>query len=131
MSLTGLLSPLMRQPVFSRVILQQRKPGSAYSTSGATLAGMESIGIRELRQNASRYVREAKAGRRVAVTERGKLAAYLVPAEPPSSTLDQLEAVGEFRPAKGSILDHLPPPPAPPGTRPLSEVLAEMRDEER
>ena len=127
MSLTGLLSPLMRQPVFSRVILQQRKPGSAYSTSGATLAGMESIGIRELRQNASRYVREAKAGRRVAVTERGKLAAYLVPAEPPSSILDQLEAEGKCSPAMGHILDF--PLPPPPGSRPLSEILAEMQDE--
>ncbi len=92
---------------------------------------MESIGIRELRQNASRYVREAKAGRRIAVTERGKLAAYLVPAEPPSSILDRLEAEGKFSSAKGSILDHFPPPPAAPGVRPLSEVLAEMRDEER
>lgn len=92
---------------------------------------MESIGIRELRQNASRYVREAKAGKRVAVTERGKLAAYLVPAEPPSSILDRLEAAGEFVAAKGNILDHLPPPPTPSGARPLSEVLAEMRDEER
>ena len=41
----------------------------------------ESIGIRELRQHASRYVAMAKAGRRIAVTDRGELVAYLVPAE--------------------------------------------------
>jgi antitoxin (DNA-binding transcriptional repressor) of toxin-antitoxin stability system len=44
---------------------------------------MISIGIRELRQHASRHVRMAKAGRRVAVTERGSLVAHLVPAADP------------------------------------------------
>ncbi|WP_219415016.1 type II toxin-antitoxin system Phd/YefM family antitoxin [Pseudonocardia nigra] len=91
----------------------------------------ESIGIRELRQHASRYVAMAKAGKRVPVTERGKLVAYLVPAEEPGSILDRLEAAGQLRRATGNLMDHLPPPPAPPGARPLSEVLQEMRDEER
>lgn len=91
----------------------------------------ESIGIRELRQNASRYIAMAKAGKRVPVTERGKLVAYLVPADEPTSTLQRMIAAGQVRPAVGSLRDHLPPPPAPPGTRPLSEVLQEMRDEER
>jgi hypothetical protein len=40
-------------------------------------------------------------------------------------------AAGQVRLATGNLVDHLPPPPAPPGTRPLSEVLLEMRDEER
>jgi prevent-host-death family protein len=91
----------------------------------------ESIGIRELRQHASRYVAMAKAGRRIAVTDRGKLVAYLVPADEPTSSFQRLVAAGQVRPASGRLKDHLPPPPAPPGTRPLSEVLQEMRDEER
>ena len=91
----------------------------------------EKIGIRELRQHASRYVAMAKAGKRVAVTDRGKLVAYLVPAEEPTSMLDRLEAAGHVRRGRGRLQDLLPPPPAPPGTRPLSEVLQEMRDEER
>jgi prevent-host-death family protein len=41
----------------------------------------ERIGIRELRQHASRYVAMAKAGKRIAVTDRGELVAYLVPAQ--------------------------------------------------
>ncbi len=41
----------------------------------------EKIGTRELRQHASRYVAMAKAGRRVPLTDRGKLVAYLVPAQ--------------------------------------------------
>jgi prevent-host-death family protein len=92
----------------------------------------ESIGIRELRQHASRYVSMAKEGKRVPVTVRGKLVAYLVPAENPTSILDRLEAAGELRRGTGTgFADLLPPPPAAPGTRPLTEVLQEMRDEER
>jgi prevent-host-death family protein len=90
------------------------------------------IGVRELRQNASRYLHLVKAGERVAVTERGALVAYLVPAtETRPSILDRLAAAGEYTPATTSILDLPPPPPTPEGARPLSEVLEEMRDEER
>ncbi|MFP5022602.1 type II toxin-antitoxin system Phd/YefM family antitoxin [Pseudonocardia phyllosphaerae] len=91
----------------------------------------ERIGIRELRQNASRYVAAAKAGRRVPVTEHGKLVAYLVPADEPTSILDRLEAAGQLRRGAGT-LDELPaPPPVPEGSPSPSEVLRAMRDEER
>lgn len=91
----------------------------------------EAIGIRELRQHASRYVAMAKAGQRVPVTERGKLVAYLVPAEEPRSTFQRMVAAGQVQFATGNLLDHMPPPQREPGERPLSEVLQEMRDEER
>jgi len=91
----------------------------------------ESIGIRELRQHASQYVDKVKAGQRIAVTERGKLVAYLVPAGDSGSILDRLAAVGDYRPPAGGLADLLPAPPAPPGRRPLSEVLQDLRDEER
>jgi prevent-host-death family protein len=92
---------------------------------------MMSIGIRELRQNASRYLRLVKAGQRVAVTERGTLVAYLVPAVESGSLLDRLVAAGEYEPPAGRILDLLPPPPVPEGKRLLSEIVEELRDEER
>lgn len=91
----------------------------------------DSIGIRELRQNASQYIAMAKAGSRVPVTERGKLVAYLVPAEGSGSVLDRLEAAGQYRRGVGNLMDHLPPPAREPGEKPLSEVLQEMRDEEQ
>ena len=91
----------------------------------------EPIGIRELRQHASRYVDLAKAGQRVPVTEHGRLVAYLVPATESGSVLDRLAAVGDYRPPAGGIADLLPAPSAPAGRRPLSEVLAEQRDDER
>ena len=90
----------------------------------------ERIGIRELRQNASRYVEMAEAGFRVPVTNRGKLVAYLVPAGKGGTVLDRMRAAGQVRPAIGSLLDLMPPPPTPPGQKPLSEVLQEMRNEE-
>lgn len=40
---------------------------------------MERIGIRELRQNASKYLGRVKTGESVEVTERGVLVALLVP----------------------------------------------------
>jgi prevent-host-death family protein len=92
---------------------------------------MVSIGIRELRQHASRYVRMAREGHRVAVTDRGRLVAYLVPAVEPAGARARLEAAGAYQPAVGSLLDLLPPPPTPDGSRPLSEVVEELREQER
>jgi prevent-host-death family protein len=91
----------------------------------------ESIGIRELRQHASRYVAIAKAGKRVPVTDRGKLVAYLVPAEEPTSMFERMVAAGQVRLATGNLMDLLPPPPSEPGEKSLSETLREMRDQER
>lgn len=91
---------------------------------------MVSIGIRELRQHASRYVAMARNGHRVAVTDRGTLAAYLVPVTQPAPVLDQLAAAGEYRPPTGDLLDVQPLPLPEHGPTP-SEVLAAMRDEER
>ncbi|HVQ99826.1 MAG TPA: type II toxin-antitoxin system prevent-host-death family antitoxin, partial [Mycobacterium sp.] len=41
---------------------------------------MERIGVRELRQHASRYLDRVKAGESIEVTERGTPVAVLVPA---------------------------------------------------
>lgn len=92
----------------------------------------ESIGLRELRQHASRYVAMAAAGKRVPVTVRGKLVAYLVPAEEPSSILDRLDAAGHLRRGTGTGIEDLLPVPARPDHGPsLTETLLAMRDEDR
>lgn len=93
------------------------------------MAEPESIGIRELRQHASRYVALAKAGQRVPVTDRGRLVAYLVPAEEPGSALDRLAAAGQLHRAAVRGLDDLLPAPAA-GTL-LSSALQQLRDEEQ
>lgn len=88
------------------------------------------VGVRELRQNLSVYLDRVKAGESLEITEHGQPVARLTP-NPPStlSILDQMIADGRVTPARRSHKD-TPTPPKIPG-RPLSEILLEMRDEER
>ncbi len=60
---------------------------------------MERIGVRELRQNASRYLALVKAGGTVEVTERGVLIALLAPPGGHRSARDRLVAAGRLIPA--------------------------------
>lgn len=91
---------------------------------------MTSIGVRELRQNASRYLRRVAAGETIEVTDRGRPVARLVPVGN-GSTWDRLVAEGRVSPARGS-LDDLPPPLPPEKGKPtLSEILESMREHER
>ena len=62
-------------------------------------AEVERIGIRELRQNASRYLALVKAGQTVEVTERGELIALLVPPQRSRSVRDRLIGAGKLIPA--------------------------------
>lgn len=64
---------------------------------------MTRIGIRELRQHASRYLERVKAGEVVEVTERGKLIALLVSPTPAVASRDRLIASGRLIPAKGAL----------------------------
>ena len=43
---------------------------------------MESVGLRELRQDASEIVRRVEAGEEIEITVSGRLAARMVPAKP-------------------------------------------------
>jgi len=58
------------------------------------------IGVRELRQHASRYLEQVKAGEVVEVTERGKLIALLVSPTPAIAARDRLVASRRLVPAK-------------------------------
>ena len=83
------------------------------------------IGVRELRQHASRYLALVQRGEVVEVTDRGRLVARLVPAT--GDTWDELVAAGLVQPAEGDLLD----------VEPLrldfspSERLAAAREHER
>ena len=63
------------------------------------LVGMERIGVRELRQHATRYLGRVKAGETVEVTERGQLVALLVPPAPGATERERLIAMGQLVPA--------------------------------
>ncbi|WP_308253039.1 type II toxin-antitoxin system prevent-host-death family antitoxin [Pseudonocardia sp. ICBG601] len=60
---------------------------------------MERIGVRELRQNASRYLALVKSGQSVEISERGTLVAVLVPSQGPRTTRERLIAAGRLAPA--------------------------------
>lgn len=64
---------------------------------------MERIGVRELRQHASRYLERVKSGETVEVTERGRLVALLVPPEPTRAVRDRLIAEGRLIPGTGAL----------------------------
>ena len=66
------------------------------------------VGVRELRQNLSVYLRRVKEGEALDVTEHGKTVARLVPARAPESALERLIAEGKVTLATGT-LDDLPP----------------------
>lgn len=92
---------------------------------------MARIGVRELRLDTARVLARVERGEMFEVTSRGRLVARLVPAQNPR-TLDRLVAEGLAIPpeAEGDLLDFEPLEPTP--GRPLpSEVLAELRADER
>jgi prevent-host-death family protein len=86
-------------------------------------------GIRELRQNASSLIRRVIEGETIEVTERGRPVARIVPLHG-RSVLDQMIAEGRSTSTRGDLLDLKPFPPAS-GKRSLSEVLADLRADER
>ena len=90
---------------------------------------MSTVGIRALKQNASAVVAEAAAGDIVVITDRGRPVAMLVPYQ--QSRVQAMIDAGRATPPKRSIKDLPPPARLKPGQRSLTEVLQEMRDEER
>lgn len=90
------------------------------------------VGVRDLRQNLSVYLRRVERGEVLEVTEHGRPVARLAPAPAPElSILDRLIAEGQVTPATGSIRDLPPPINLPDGGPTASEVLRQMREEER
>jgi len=86
----------------------------------------ETVGVRELRQNLSRYLARVKQGERLVVTERNRPVAVLEPTTEQDDPLERLIAAGLVRPPTRSAHD-LPPPiklPGDPyaGTKALEEI---------
>ncbi|HEX9045140.1 MAG TPA: type II toxin-antitoxin system prevent-host-death family antitoxin [Candidatus Limnocylindrales bacterium] len=93
----------------------------------------ERVGVRELRQNLSVYLRRIEAGETLEVTEHGRPVARLSPLQPTkTSVLERLIAEGRATPPAnpGGVASLPPPIKLPPGTPTLSEILAQMRDED-
>jgi prevent-host-death family protein len=89
---------------------------------------MERVGVRELRQNLSVYLRRVKRGEALEVTERGRPVARLEPIVEGDDPIARLEArglvvrrasrrLGDVEPLRIEL------------ERPLSEILDEMRED--
>jgi prevent-host-death family protein len=96
---------------------------------------MDSIGVRELRQNASRYLERVKMGESIEVTERGVPIAVLGPVHAKTeSQYDRLVAEGRIIPAKGNLMEWVkdnPPLPVDPNYDgpTMAQILNELRED--
>jgi prevent-host-death family protein len=91
---------------------------------------MTRIGIRELRQKASEYLRRVEGGETIEVTDRGRPVALLIPI-PEAPPLERLRAAGDVDAALGTMDDLPAPLPLAPGQEAPSTILARMRADER
>jgi prevent-host-death family protein len=85
------------------------------------------VGVRELRQNLSKYLDRIKRGERLEVTEHGRPVAVLAPLPTSQSTLERLIGSGRVNAPRTDILALLPPRGKP--TRDLSRALDEARED--
>jgi len=86
------------------------------------------VGVRELRQNLSVYLRQVKAGQTLEVKERGHRVAVLAPASAKATALDRLIAAGRATAAAGDLLELGPTRGKRPSRR-ASRALAKGREE--
>jgi prevent-host-death family protein len=87
------------------------------------------IGIRELRQNASEYVRRAKQGETLEVTDRGRPVARLGPLPKAGGVIERLLSEGKLTRGSGDLLEMAKPAPPIPGQPAIAEMLDELREE--
>jgi prevent-host-death family protein len=88
---------------------------------------MERVGIREMRQNLSRYAQRARGGESFLITDRGVEVAQLVPAPSRASVIDRLVAERAARRGHGDLLGVLEPLAEPLPGPPSDDVLDEIR----
>ena len=91
---------------------------------------MMSVGIRELRQNLSVYIRRVQRGEALQVTGHGKPVALLTPLPPANDPLAEMEAAGKLIPARKPSAELPPPIKMPPGSPSATEIVLTMRDED-
>lgn len=87
----------------------------------------ENVGVAELRQNLSKYLRKVERGERLVVTDRNRPVAELGPPPATGADLDRLIAAGRVSPPRRRTL----PEPLVLGgdSTALSRALAETRDD--
>lgn len=94
------------------------------------MSNMVRIGVRELKQHASKWLRRVEAGETLEVASRGRPIALLAPI-PKGDEIDRLKADGLLTPAREDLLSLGPPLRLKRGAPLPSTVLEEIRAAER
>jgi prevent-host-death family protein len=89
----------------------------------------ENVGVRELRQNLSRYLQRVKEGEAFVVTERGQEVARLTPSERYATPLAELIAERGASIPQGDLLEMLAPTGVPAVGPPSQVILDELRED--
>jgi antitoxin (DNA-binding transcriptional repressor) of toxin-antitoxin stability system len=98
---------------------------------------MKTVGIRDLKNRLSEYVREVRSGEEILVTDRGHVVAELRPPPPPGARasvhpgLATLARRGILVLGKSNTPDLYPPLPPILATGSAAELLAEERGDRR
>ncbi|MGI9081501.1 MAG: type II toxin-antitoxin system Phd/YefM family antitoxin [Thermoleophilaceae bacterium] len=90
---------------------------------------MATVGVRELRQNLSRYLQQVKEGQSFVVTERGREVARLLPSGPTDSPLARLAAERGASMPRSDLLAVDAPRSRPAAGPPSEQVLEELRED--
>ena len=93
------------------------------------MSSSNTVAIRELRQNLSKYLRRVARGESFRVSDRGRAVAALTPLPEDASPVERLAAEGRLVPARLDLLS-LGPPVAERLRQPVSEALDELRAED-
>jgi prevent-host-death family protein len=91
---------------------------------------MNHVGVRELRQNLSRYLLQVKSGESFIVTERGREVARLMPSGPADSPIGRLVAERGATMPRGDLPARVRGSRTPSAVGPSSrDVLDQLREE--
>ena len=85
------------------------------------------VGIRELKNNLSQYLDKVKQGENLAVTDRGKIIAYILPAEKSPSHDELIRMVREEKASWNGGKPAGSAKPAAAKGKPVSEIVIEER----
>jgi prevent-host-death family protein len=93
----------------------------------AAKASKTTVGVRELRQNLSVYLRRVKKGEVLEISEHGRPVAMISALEPGATALDRLIASGRATRPVGNLLDLGLPKGRP--SRRASRALEELKED--
>lgn len=107
-----------------------RSRSATYPQRGYNSTVLHRVGVRELKDTLSAVLHRVQQGESVEVTDNGRPIVRMVPIRPTTMT-ERLVAEGTLVLAPDQDTEWPDPEPTPDGQRPMSEIVIEMRSDER